>query len=117
MTAQDAICRLLDLYGPSVIVTRRSEKSSTTVHATLATVAVIRAQARRRAREIRRFYSQLGCTTKHEITSLIAEWFEELSWKVPHKREAWQPEYYHTAIFDAAAVGVFFLSKNESIAA
>lgn len=116
--AHNAIGRLLDLYKPSVVVMRQSAKSPSTTYARHVVAEIIRGEARRRtmrsrairAQDMRRFYAKLGCTTKYEIASLVAKRFEELAWNVPPKRKAWQQEYYRTCIFDAAALGYFFMS-------
>lgn len=58
---------------------------------------------------VRHFYAAHGQNTKHEIAGWIANQFEELSWKLPQKRKAYQSEAHNTIMFDAAATGVAFL--------
>ena len=86
---------------------------------TRATVAKVAAEVRRRSvachlvttKEVRRFFRQYGGTTKHEIASILAEWFEGLAWKLPPKRKPWQSEPYNTLIFDAAATAMAFRGR------
>lgn len=120
--AEAGIRRLLDRYFPAMIVMRPSEKPAKTADAVPATLAIIRAEARRRsvrcrtvhAPQVKRFYARLGCTTKHEIALLMAEWFEELVWIIPPKRKAWHREHHRTCVFDAAAAGAFVFGTDTS---
>ena len=123
-TVTKRICVLLDLYAPSVLVMRRRDSSSRKARKViLSAVQAIRTEARSRSvklqsvdtREIRCFFAEHGCTTKHQIASLLAEWFEELSWKMPPERKAWQSEAYIMLIFDAAATGVAFLGQRRRL--
>jgi hypothetical protein len=65
--------------------------------ATLLAVQTIRAETRRRSinlellntRRIQYFFAEHECTTKHQIASLLATWFEELIWKLPPTRTPW----------------------------
>jgi hypothetical protein len=66
------------------------------------------------AAEVRYFFGQHGCKTKHDIASVLAAWFEELAWKLPPKRKPWQSERHATALFDAVAVGVTFFRGRKS---
>jgi hypothetical protein len=57
-------------------------------------------------------FDQLRYDAKHQIAQLIADLFEELSWRVQPRRKAWHSESYHTVIFDAAATGLVTLAKE-----
>jgi hypothetical protein len=58
--------------------------------------------------------SLAGCDlNKHEIASALAQRFPILAWKLPPKRKCWQSEDYRTSIFDAAALGIAYLSRGE----
>jgi hypothetical protein len=61
-------------------------------------------------RKIRRLFERYGCTNKHQIASLLAEWFDEIRWKLPTKRRPWQSERYNTLLFDALATGIAFFA-------
>jgi hypothetical protein len=114
------IASLLDLYSPAVVVIRRRRafrKSCGTIRVTMTEIA---ADARRRSipcrlvsdSDVRQFFVARGVTTKHAVASLLAEWFPDLLWKLPPKRQLWQSEFYRAPIFDAAATAVTFLSRR-----
>ena len=54
----------------------------------------------------KRFFVRFRCDTKHQIAQLIAELFEELSWRVQPQRRAWHSESYHAVMFVAVATGL-----------
>jgi hypothetical protein len=107
---------LLSLYAPSVIVIRRRHylKHGDTV---ARVVQSIKRGAQRKsisvqsldAHRIRAFFKQQGCESKHAASTLLAEWFPELAWKLPPERKPWQPEPHNTLLFDAVAIAVTFL--------
>jgi hypothetical protein len=66
-------------------------------------------------RAVRRFFVEYGCETKHQIASVLAEWFEDLAWKLPPKRRPWEGEHHNSVIFDAVAVGVTFFAQIEAV--
>lgn len=116
---------LLDLYSPSVLVIRQRKDVSMQVAEKLRTIIRrISAEARLRSinfrkntpTAIQRFFKQYGCATKHEIATTLAGWFEELSWKLPPKRRAWDSEHSSAVIFDAAAAAVAFIASSEGSA-
>lgn len=120
-TASAKVATLLDLYSPAaVVIRRRSGAPPTPRGTTRATVARVAAEVRRQsvachfvtAKEVRRFFGPYGGATKHGIASILAEWFEELAWKLPPKRRPWQSEHYNALIFDAAATAVAFLARS-----
>ena len=52
--------------------------------------------------------------TKHEVASLLARAFPELSWKLPQPRRSWQTERWNMLIFDTVGLGVAYLaSRND----
>jgi hypothetical protein len=63
-------------------------------------------------RAIRSLFVDYGCTTKHQIASVIATWFEELSWKLPRQRKPWEREPHFMPIFDAVATGIAFFDQR-----
>ncbi len=116
-TLKKRIRVLLESYAPaSVVMRRRNSFSRKAREAILSAVQTIGLEARSRSinlqslntQEIKRFFAKRGCTTKHEIASLLGKRFEELSWKVPPTRKSWQCESYHMCMFDAAAAGMTF---------
>jgi hypothetical protein len=63
---------------------------------------------------IRRIFERRGCKNKHQIHSLLAEWFDEISWKLPARRRPWQSERPNTLLFDALATGVAFFVRSSN---
>jgi hypothetical protein len=115
------IADLMERYAPSKVVTRsRRGFSKKAEEAICAALHVIRAEAGLRSikvqslstQEIRRFFANNRCTTKHQIASLLAKWFEELSSRIPPRRKPWHSEAYVTSMFDAVATGVAFLDRT-----
>jgi hypothetical protein len=49
---------------------------------------------------------------KHEIASALAQQLPALASKLPPKRKIWQSEDYRMSIFDAAALGIAYLSRR-----
>jgi hypothetical protein len=68
-------------------------------------------------KDIRSFFAPYGgTTTKHGISTTLAEWFGELSRSLPPKRKAWESEHHNAVIFDAAAAAMTFLAlKSEAV--
>ena len=123
ITAATRIAPLIDTYTPSVaIVRKRTKLSSDVAKAMVAVTLRIEGELKRHevrlqsvdADEVRYFFGQYGCKTKHDIASVLADWFEELAWKLPPKRKPWQSERHSTALFDAVAVGVAFFGAGNA---
>jgi hypothetical protein len=117
------IAPLIDTYTPLIaIIRQRTNLSSNTARVVGAVTRRIERELKQHgvrlhfvgADEVRYFFGQYGCKTKHEIASVLADWFEELSWKLPPKRKPWQSERHATALFDAVAVGVAFFAASEA---
>jgi hypothetical protein len=115
------ITALLTVYSPAVLVIRRRDDMSKKSADGLNDIRKrIVSRCRRRSIKfrqastttIRRFFQQYGCTTKHEIATTLAEWFEELSWKLPPKRKPWESEHSAAVIFDAAATAIAFIARE-----
>jgi hypothetical protein len=114
---------LLESYSPHFVVLRHSEHNSRqAANAVRAVTVKITIEARRHSvqtqfisgKKIRRFFARNGCVNKHQIASLLAEWFEELSWKLPPKRRLWQSEHYNMMIFDAVGTAMAFIASERS---
>jgi hypothetical protein len=113
---------LLDFYTPSAVVIRKPHfHSLETSQHVKDVIRAIRIEAKRRsadvhvvsAKTVKRFFTQSGLTSKHEIACTLAERFEEIAWKLPKERKKWQSERFNMSIFDAVAAGVaFFASKH-----
>jgi hypothetical protein len=112
---------LLDLYVPSTVLMRRKGGSSKRARKIiLSVVQTIEAITKTRSiqfqilntRAIRSIFLDYGCMTKHQIASVIATRFEELSWKLPRQRKPWEREPHFMPIFDAVATGMAFFDQR-----
>jgi hypothetical protein len=54
------------------------------------------------------------CVNKHEIATVLAQWFPDLALKLPSKRKCWQSEDYRMSIFDAVALGIAHFARRKS---
>jgi|SRR5579872_841111 len=117
--ASRRIGSLLDRHRPDVVVTRwrpRLKHSRTGA----SVVESIKRGAQRRsilvrildALQIRTFFKQRGCRSKHTTAVLLAEWFPELAWRVPPKRKAWESEPHNALLFDAVGTAVAILTME-----
>ncbi len=115
------ISALLDLYMPSAIVVRVRDISPQEAQGRVRTaIRVIRGEARKRSitfqtistKAVHRFFTAYPCTTKYQVATLVAQWFPELSWRLPPKRKSWKSEHHRMVVFDAAATGVAFLGRS-----
>jgi hypothetical protein len=55
-----------------------------------------------------------GYRNKHQIAATVADKFPELLSLLPSPRRPWQSEDYRMSIFDAAAVGIAYLSERQT---
>lgn len=117
----EKMAALMKLYLPSVVIVRaRKVRSPKARHRIMAILRVVRREAKRRSievqtistRAVRQFFAAHQGTSKHQIATIIARWFPELSWKLPPKRKAWKSEDHRMVIFDAMASGLAFLNKS-----
>ena len=114
---------LLSRYRPFAVVMRRGNQHlSRTATRLRLSMGAIKGEARRCSVEVRllktkprqHFFDQLRHGTKHQIARLIADLFDELSWRVQPQRKAWHSESYHAVIFDAAATGLVAFAEKFS---
>ena len=61
---------------------------------------------------VRRFFSETGAATKHQIATALAERFPELARRLPRKRRPWESERYAMSVFDATALGVVSFDRS-----
>jgi hypothetical protein len=120
-TVSDRIITLLAFHNPSTVVVRVRKYHSTVQNKTfLAIVAAIKAETTRNSKEfcvlstrqVRDHFALRGQTTKHDIATSLANQFEELSWKLPHRRKAFQSEARAMLVFDALANGIAFVERQ-----
>lgn len=62
--------------------------------------------------ELRRYFLDRGARTKHQIATYLAGQFAELEWKLPKKRKPYEREPWSLIVFDAAALAVTYLAKD-----
>jgi hypothetical protein len=120
-TAARRICAIIDLWPPTTIVVRtRTVRSSSARRRIRTILCTVRREAKKRSIEFRRisaktvryYFAARHCKSKHQVAALIAQWFPELSWKLPPKRKSWKSEDHRMVIFDAAATALAFLNKS-----
>jgi hypothetical protein len=115
---------LLDFYFPSVVIVRaRNVWSPKARRRITAIIRVARREANRRSinfrivstKAVHQFFAPHKCATKHQIATLIAGWFPELSWRLPPKRKSWKSEDHRMVVFDAAATALSFLGRSSPV--
>jgi hypothetical protein len=115
---------ILDQYAPFhiVVLRRRNDpKSKRNGDLSLALKVISREMQARGVKPtwlttqaVKRFFCPHGFKTKHEIATVLAGWFEELSWRLPLRRKPWQSERHNMVIFDAVALGVVFFATQDA---
>ncbi len=61
------------------------------------------------------FLKAHGVSTRQKTASLLTERYPELTMRLPPPRRAWEPERWNMAMFDAVALGMFYLSCDQQI--
>ncbi len=110
---------LREIYGPELVAIRKRRRRplATAARRIAEITAAVRRESKKESTAVRflsatkveSFFARYGCANKHETAKLLAEWFEELTWKLPAKRKPWQSERYNTLLFDALATAMAFL--------
>ncbi|MGH9498163.1 MAG: hypothetical protein ACRD3L_03395 [Terriglobales bacterium] len=114
MPLREKLAILLADWAPDVVVMK---KPMTTAHGRVSTRILAIGKARRipirllSRKEVRAAFPDCP-QNKHQIASAIATRFPELAARLPPKRKPWQSEDYRMSIFDAAALGMTFFSRN-----
>jgi hypothetical protein len=112
---------LFSFYEPSVVVIRSRNyhlRSHKCISAKI--MAVIKSESRHHskrltivtAKQVRSAFSKNGEIYKHDIAFQIANQFQELSWKLPRRRKAYQSELAAMLVFDAAATGMTYFRTH-----
>jgi hypothetical protein len=123
-TALDRIETLLHFHSPFAVVMRdRKYHGLAQVSRIRLIASEMSAVAKRNSAkfyvvspaEVQKFFAPEGQTTKHDIATNLAKQFEELSWKLPHRRKAYQSESPAMIVFDALATGVAFFGKDSLV--
>lgn len=117
----DRLGVLFAFYEPSAIVIRSRNYHWRSHKRTEAKImAIIKSESRRRsisltivtAKQVRGAFSKNGDIYKHDIALQITNQFQELSWKLPRRRKAYQSELAAMLVFDAAATGMTYFRTN-----
>jgi hypothetical protein len=116
-----SLSNLRSMFSPSVILIRKSAKSSQIKQPRIdrafrivkhfAKHMLVRVQLVD-ASLLRGFFSRDATADKHDIARTVAERFPQLSWRLPPKRKPWQSESKRQSIFDAASVGVYYFARQ-----
>ena len=119
-TARKQLIRLLNLHLPSLIVFRSAFTGSKSTRARVRLVVeLLRRIAKSRSvrlrflsrKKVKSFFWAQALANKYAVAAHLADRYPDLAWKLPlAQRKPWQPEPYQMPIFDAAAVGISFLS-------
>jgi hypothetical protein len=114
----DRMITLLKFYEPRTVVTRERQHHDAIQQKRILTIFAIGKQATRKnstrfrilsAIRVRKSFAPEGRITKHEIARILTDRFEELSFRLPSRRKAYQSEAPAMLVFDALATGVAFL--------
>jgi hypothetical protein len=120
-TAKARVSFLLRIFHPSVAVLRRVRSRSTRQNARWTCgLRIIRAELKRFAvpvksvteRSLKQFFKEFGCRNKFEVAALLAQRYPELTWKLPRKRKAYEPEPWTMTYFDAISLGVVYIAST-----
>jgi hypothetical protein len=110
---------LLQTFHPSVAVLRRVRSRSTRKRSHwMYAHRLIRTEARRfrvpvksvTERSLKQFFKEFGCRNKFEVAALLAKRYPELTWKLPRKRKAYEPEPWTMTYFDAISLGIIYIA-------
>jgi hypothetical protein len=117
----DRISTLLTFYAPVTVVARDRQHHEAIQQKRILTIFATAKQATRKnsarfrilsAAHVRKRFAPDGRITKHEVARILTERFEELSFRLPSRRKAYQSEAPAMLIFDALATGVAFLDRG-----
>lgn len=108
---------LFDEFSPTVMVIRRATPTAPATTRILTKIAT--EEAKKSAipyRVIRRATIKQTFVghdkNKDEIAAAVVKRFPELGMKRPARRKCWQSENYWMGVFDAAALGLAYLSRS-----
>jgi hypothetical protein len=114
----DRISTLLAFYEPVTVVARDRQLHDAIQQRRILTILATVKQATKRnsaqfrilrAVQVRKRFARDGRITKHEVARILTERFEELAFRLPSRRKAYQSEAQAMLVFDALATGVAFL--------
>lgn len=120
LVAIACLSRILERFHPDVLVLRKVSASSTRNTSgtrRIARLATLYARRNKivavmiREKQVRDHFDDKGAHTKYRAALFLLNQFPELEWKLPPPRKAWKREHPNMSIFDAAALGVTYLTS------
>jgi hypothetical protein len=115
------LASLLLTIRPGILILRKiALSSSRNCPGTMTIQRLTRRLARRSSirvafiseRKLQACFRAQGANTKYKVASLISREYPELAWRLPRKRKPWETEYRNMSIFDAAALGMTYLTSG-----
>jgi Holliday junction resolvasome RuvABC endonuclease subunit len=111
-----SFAQLIARYEPDVIVLEDVRPETRRSRWTRRFLATVRLRARRRRlvvrsftrKQVQRAFCETKAKNKHEIATVIADWFPILHLRLPPKRRTWMCEARSMAIFDAASLALTY---------
>jgi hypothetical protein len=122
-SVSDRLGVLFDFYEPSGIAIRSRNYHLRSHERTRTKImAIMKSDLRRHSRrltiitakQVRNAFAKKGEIHKHDIALQIANQFQELSWKLPPRRKAYQSELAAMLVFDAVATGITYFRRRTS---
>ena len=119
--AKARVSFLLRIFHPSVAVLRQVRLRSTRKNTRWTCgLRIIRAELRKFSmpvksvteRSLKQFFRDVGCRNKFEVAALLAQRYPELTWKLPRKRKAYEPEPWTMTYFDAISLGIVYMAST-----
>jgi hypothetical protein len=117
-TAKLRLARLLRLSRPNLLVLRGpSVRYRKRNRGRRRILRIVRREARKLSISIasipearlNSFFALFGCRDKYSVAGLMAEWFPEISWRLPSKPKFYEPEPRALLYFDSIALGAVYL--------
>jgi hypothetical protein len=120
-SVSDRLRVLFAFYEPSAIVIRSRNyhtRYHKRTHAKI--IETIKSESRRHskgltivtAKQVRNAFAKNGEIYKHDIALCVTDQFQELAWKLPRRRKAYQSELTAMLVFDAAANGIAYFWRQ-----
>lgn len=114
------VAELIERYRPDVVIIEdhlhKSARRRARVRHLLKAIVVVATRRKLRVRTVSRSavkktFTQDGARTKHEIASVIAKRFPEISPRLPPIRKPWMSEDNRMSIFDSVSLALTFFQS------
>ena len=119
--ARQRVARLISLYRPAVLVLPgMGARYPRDMQIRKRIIRVARDEARKmkipvvrvHERGFKSFFGQYSCRDKYDVAAVLAQWFPELTWRVPPKLDFYDPEPRQMLYFDSIALVAAYLELN-----